>query len=114
MITLRKAVLATAMISTGLLSSTGMASAAGDDHSKNDTAAASSQQDGATQQDGVLNSEKFAPNVNPTVCNNDVPVNVLGVQVPVQDVAGGLSLLSDTPEGTSPGNAKSCTNPSAS
>lgn len=114
MATLRTTILATAMISTGLLSGSGLALAAGDDGSSHDKGISKSQSDGQTDQSGIVNSREFSPNVNPAVCNNNVPVNVLGVQVPIQDIAAGLGLLSDTPEGTNPGNAKSCTNPSAS
>jgi hypothetical protein len=114
MANLRKAVLATAMISTGLLSSTGMAFAAGDDGSSHDKAGAQSDDQGHTKQHGLANSKKVSPNVNPAVCGNNTPVNVLGVQVPFQDIAGGGSVLSHSDEGTNPGNSKSCTNPSAS
>lgn len=46
-------------------------------------------------------------NVGPfQVCNNDVPVNVLGVQVPFDQIAGAVGLLD---EGDSPaGNIKDC------
>lgn len=114
MATLRKTILATAMISTGLLSSTGMAFAAGDDGSRHDQAGSQSTDNGQTSQEGAFNSGKFSPNVNPAACNNNVPVNVLGVQVPIQDIAGGGSALSNSDEGTNPTNAKSCTNPSGS
>ncbi|HEY2223150.1 hypothetical protein [Actinomycetospora sp.] len=92
MATLRKTVLATALISTGLLSGTGMAFA-------NDTV-----------QDGPFNSSDFAPNTTGEACNNDVPVNVLGVQVPVQDNAGSIPVLSKAHHGNSAANAKSCSN----
>lgn len=49
--------------------------------------------------------------VAPTeVCNNDVPVNVLGLQVPVQDVAGNVPVLwgSDDEGGNASGVEKSC------
>ena len=102
MATLRKAVLATAMISTGLLSTTGIALAS--DHGGND---------GDTAQKGAVNSSDFAPNTTGEVCNNDVPVNVLGVQVPVQDLALGLPILSSAEKGNGAANAKSCSNPIA-
>jgi hypothetical protein len=130
MANLRSAVLATAMISTGLLSGSGMALAGGGDggshdqgkghshgHGKgrsHDTAGAQSDDNGDTDQHGVINSGKISPNVNPDVCGNDTPVNVLGVQVPFQDIAGSLGILTKADEGLNPGNSKSCTNPSAS
>ena len=92
MASLRKTVLATAMISTGLLSASGMAFA--DD----------------TVQDGPFNSSDFAPNTTGDACNNDVPVNVLGVQVPVQDISGSVPILSKAGHGNSAANAKSCSN----
>lgn len=98
MATLRKAVLATAMISSGLLSTTGLALATTSHH------------DGDTAQKGVVNSSDFAPNTTADVCNNDVPVNVLGVQVPVQDNAGSVPVLSKAGHGNSATNAKSCSN----
>jgi hypothetical protein len=82
MATLRKAVLATAMISTGLVSSAGIALA--DDHGG----------DGHTVQKGLVNSSDFAPNTTGDLCNNDVPVNAVGGQVPVQDIAAGVPVLS--------------------
>jgi hypothetical protein len=96
MATLRKAVLATAIISTGLVSASGMAFA--DDHA-------------GTTQKGLVNSSDFAPNTTGDLCNNDVPVNVLGVQVPVQDNAGSVPILSKAGHGNSATNAKSCSNP---
>jgi hypothetical protein len=97
MASLRKAVLATAMISTGLVSCAGMALA--DDHG------------GDTAQKGLVNSSDFAPNTTGDLCNNNVPVNVLGVQVPVQDNAASVPLLSKAHHGNSATNAKSCSNP---
>ncbi len=92
MATLRKTVLATALISAGLLSGTGMAFA-------NDTV-----------QHGPFNSSDFAPNTTGEACNNDVPVNAVGVQVPVQDNAASVPLLSKAGHGNSATNAKSCSN----
>jgi hypothetical protein len=103
MATLRKAVLATAMISTGLLSTTGIALAGTSGH----------HHEGATTQKGLINSSDFAPNTTGDLCNNDVPVNVLGVQVPVQDNAGSVPILSSAGHGNSATNAKSCHNPIA-
>jgi hypothetical protein len=114
MATLRKAVLATAMISTGLLSTTGIALA--DDHDSDggdhgDSGVSRHHDDGTTAQKGLLNSSDFAPNTTGDLCNNDVPVNVLGVQVPVQDNALGLPILSSAGHGNGAANAKSCHNP---
>lgn len=96
---LRKAVLATSLIGAGLASTTGAALAHTDD--------------GATVQKGLINSSDFAPNTSLDACNNDVPVNALGVQVPVQDLAGSIPLLSTAEKGNSATNAKSCHNPIA-
>ncbi len=62
-------------------------------------------------QKGLINSSDFAPNTSLDACNNDVPVNALGVQVPVQDIAGAVPLLSKAEKGNSATNAKSCHNP---
>ncbi len=62
-------------------------------------------------QKGLINSSDFAPNTSLDACNNDVPVNALGVQVPVQDIAGAIPLLSKAGKGTAAANAKSCHNP---
>jgi hypothetical protein len=118
MASLRKAVLATAMISTGLVSTAGMAMAS--DHGN----------DGDTTQKGLVNSSDFAPNTTGDLCNNNVPVNVLGVQVPVQDNSASVPILSSAGgqpvdilgitlipgtdhghgAGNSAANAKSCSN----
>jgi hypothetical protein len=93
----RKAVLATSLIGAGLASTTGAALAHTDG--------------GTTVQKGLINSSDFAPNTSLDACNNDVPVNVLGVQVPVQDNAGSVPILSKAGKGNSATNAKSCHNP---
>ncbi len=95
---LRKAVLSAALISSGLVATTGMAFA--NDHT-----------DGATVQKGLVNSSDFAPNTTADVCNNDVPVNVLGVQVPVQDNAVGVPVASKAGKGNGAAIAKKCSNP---
>ena len=74
----------------------------------------SSKEDKDVYQNGLINSNGFKPNINPDLCNNDVPVNVLGVQVPLQDITGALGLLSKTPEGNNPSISKGCANPAAS
>ncbi len=108
MATLRKAVLATAMLSTGLLSTTGIAFA-GDSSNGID---AGHHHEGPTVQKGLVNSSDFAPNTTGEACNNDVPVNgPLGVQVPVQDNAGSVPILSKAGNGNTATNAKSCSNP---
>lgn len=94
---MRKTVLATALISSGLVATTGMAFAS--DHGD------------ATVQKGFVNSSDFAPNTTADVCNNDVPVNVLGVQVPVQDNAVGVPIASAAGHGNGAAIAKSCSNP---
>jgi hypothetical protein len=96
---LHKAVLATTLIGAGLASTTGAAFAQGSDW------------DGGTVQKGLVNSSDFAPNTPVDVCNIDVPVNALGVQVPVQDNAGTIPLLGA--KTGSAGIAKSCANPIA-
>jgi hypothetical protein len=95
---MRKTVLAAALISSGLVSTTGLAFAS--DHG-----------DGGTFQKGFVNSSDFAPNTTADVCNNDVPVNVLGVQVPVQDNAVGVPVASKAGHGNGAAIAKSCSNP---
>jgi hypothetical protein len=95
----RKAVLATSLIGAGLASTTG--------------AALAHDGGGATVQKGLINSSDFAPNTSLEACNNDVPVNALGVQVPVQDLAGDIPLLSKAEKGNAATNAKSCHNPIA-
>jgi hypothetical protein len=96
----RKVVLATSLIGAGLASTTGAAFAHEGDG-------------GTTVQKGLINSSDFAPNTSLDACNNDVPVNALGVQVPVQDLAGAIPLLSKAEKGNSATNAKSCHNPIA-
>ena len=93
----RKAVLATTLIGAGLASTTG--------------AALAHEGGGTTVQKGLINSSDFAPNTSLDACNNDVPVNALGVQVPVQDLAGAIPLLSTAEKGNAATNAKSCHNP---
>jgi hypothetical protein len=93
---IRKAVLATSLIGAGLATTTG---------------AAFAHEGGTTVQKGLINSSDFAPNTSLDACNNDVPVNALGVQVPVQDIAGAVPLLSKAEKGNAATNAKSCHNP---
>lgn len=93
---MRKAVLASALITSGLVSTAGMAMA---------------HEDGGTAQKGLVNSSDFAPNTPVNVCNNDVPVNVLGVQVPIQDNAASVPVASEAKKGNSAGIAKSCSSP---
>jgi hypothetical protein len=93
----RKAVLATSLIGAGLAATTGAAFAHEDG--------------GTTVQKGLINSSDFAPNTSLDACNNDIPVNALGVQVPVQDLAGAIPLLSTAEKGNAATNAKSCHNP---
>ncbi|MCD2196814.1 hypothetical protein LQ327_25925 [Actinomycetospora endophytica] len=101
---MKKAVLAAALVSSGLVSTTGMA-LAGTEHGGDDAGS------GATVQKGVVNSSDFAPNTTGDACGNDVPVNVLGVQVPVQDNAAGVPVGSKAGEGNGAANAKKCSNP---
>ena len=98
MATLRTTVLTTALISAGLVSSAGMAMAT--NHAGG----------GGTVQEGLINSSDFAPNTTGDLCNNDVPVNAGGVQVPVQDLGLGLPVLSKAHTGNSGTNAKACSN----
>jgi hypothetical protein len=98
---MKKAVLAAALVSSGLVSTTGMA-LAGTEHGGDS---------GATAQKGLVNSSDFAPNTTGDACGNDVPVNVLGVQVPVQDNAAGVPVGSKADKGNGAANAKKCSNP---
>jgi hypothetical protein len=93
MATLRTTVLTAALISTGLVSSAGMA------------LATTHGGDGRTVQEGLINSSDFAPNTTGDLCNNDVPVNAAGVQVPVQDLGLGIPLLSKAGGHDGAGNA---------
>ncbi len=99
---MKKAVLAAALISSGLVSTTGMA-LAGTEYGGGDS--------GATAQKGLVNSSDFAPNTTGDACGNDVPVNVLGVQVPVQDNSVGVPVGSKAGQGNGAANAKKCSNP---
>jgi hypothetical protein len=96
---LRKAVLVTSLIGAGLASTTGAAFA----HDTDGTG-------GTTVQKGLVNSSDFAPNTPLEACNNDVPANVGGVQVPLQDLAGDVPLLPKA-SGAGAANAKTCHNP---
>jgi hypothetical protein len=98
---MKKAVLAAALVSSGLVSTAGMA-LANTDHGGDE---------GTTTQQGIVNSSDFAPNTTGDACGNDVPVNVLGVQVPVQDNAAGVPVGSKAGQGNGALNAKKCSNP---
>ncbi|MCD2195437.1 hypothetical protein LQ327_18870 [Actinomycetospora endophytica] len=109
MATLRKTVLATAMISTGLVSTAGMAMA---------TEHGGDGGHGKTVQEGLVNVSGFAPNTTGDLCGNDVPVNAAGVQVPLQDLGLNLPILSKAGDshgggGNSSANTGSCSNPIA-
>ncbi|HEY2222549.1 hypothetical protein [Actinomycetospora sp.] len=109
MATLRKTVLATAMISTGLVSTAGMAMATDHGHDGGDGG------HGKTVQEGLVNISDFSPNTTGDLCNNDVPVNAGGVQVPIQDLGLSIPLLSKAGDshgggGNSATNTGSCGN----
>jgi hypothetical protein len=92
----RKTVLATALIGSGLVSTTGMAMA----HEHHDAG-----------QRGVFNVDDVQTIVPVNACNNNVPVNVGGIQVPIQDVAGNVPILSPVKHGqNAAGIDKSCSN----
>ena len=111
MSTLRRTVLATAVISTGLLSSAGMAFA-GDSPSGDHSGHGHGHHHGdVTIQKGLINSSDFAPNTPINLCNNDVPVNVAGIQVPVQDNVLSLPILSEAGHGNTASSSKSCSAP---
>lgn len=60
--------------------------------------------DGQHHDDSLLNVSEN--NVGPVqVCNNNIPVNVLGVQVPVSDLAGVVGFGND---GNTAGTVKNC------
>ena len=84
----RKTVLATTLIGAGLASTTGAAFAS------------ESHDDGS--QHGLLNVDDVQTIVPVNACNNNIPVNVLGVQVPLQDISGNIPVLSPSEHG---GNA---------
>ena len=96
---IRKAVLSAALISSGLVATTGMAFAS-NGHARV-----------TTVQKGVVNSSDFAPNTTTDFCNNDIPVNVLGVQVPIQDNAVAVPVGSKAKHGNSAAIEKKCSNP---
>lgn len=109
MATLRKTVLATAMISTGLVSTAGMALATDHGSDGDDSG------HGKTVQEGLVNISDFSPNTTLDLCNNNVPTNVAGVQVPIQDLGLNIPLLSKAGDhhdggGNTGTNAKSCSN----
>lgn len=80
---LRRAAVAGMLAGTALASTSGSALATEAGH------------DG--DQHGVVNVGDVQTVAPVTACNNDVPVNAAGVQVPVEDVSGalGLGLLGD-------------------
>ncbi|MEJ2886596.1 hypothetical protein [Actinomycetospora aeridis] len=79
---LRKSVLAATLIGAGLASTTGSALA----HENAD-------------QDGFANVDSVQTITPANACSNDVPVNALGVQVPVEDVSGAVPALSGDSDG---------------
>jgi len=88
---LRKSVLAATLISAGLASTTG---------------AAFAHEDGG--QDGFANVDSVQTITPATACNNDVPVNALGVQVPVEDVSAAVPLLADADGAGAQPESQSC------
>jgi hypothetical protein len=80
---LRRAALAGVLAGTALASTAGSAFAA---ESHDDVRG----DDGS--QHGVVNIDDVQPVTPVNACNNDIPVNALGVQVPVEDVSGALGL----------------------
>ncbi|MDD7940943.1 hypothetical protein PHK61_21210 [Actinomycetospora lutea] len=77
---LRRAAVAGALAGTALASTAGSAFAAEADNG------------GDTTQSGLVNVNDVQTIAPLNACNNDVPVNALGVQVPVEDVSGALDL----------------------
>ncbi|GLZ56046.1 hypothetical protein [Actinomycetospora sp. NBRC 106378] len=110
MSTLRRTVLATAVISTGLVSSAGMAFA-GDNPSGDHGSHHGHHHGDVTVQKGLINSSDFAPNTALNLCNNNVPVNVAGIQVPLQDNILSLPILSGAKHGNAASSSKSCSSP---
>jgi hypothetical protein len=49
----------------------------------------------AHESQGIVNVSDNSARLPMQACNNYVPINVLGVQVPVQDVAGTVAVSSD-------------------
>ncbi|WP_345419962.1 hypothetical protein [Actinomycetospora chlora] len=91
---LRRAAVAGALAGTALVATTGSAFAA-ESHGPRST------DDGA--QSGLVNVGDVQTVTPINACNNDVPVNALGVQVPVEDVSGVLDvggLLGDHQDGS--------------
>ena len=86
----RKTLLATALLGAGLAAQTGAAF--------------------ADEQDGLANANDTQTIVPTDACANNVPVNVGGVQVPVQDLAADVPVLSGSDDngGNASGINKSC------
>ena len=87
MATMRKAALVATMLGIGLASQAGAAFAEEGHHHDGDT------------QRGLANVDDTKTIVPTDVCGNDVPVNALGVQIPLQDVVGNIPLLSPSDDG---------------
>ncbi|MHC1561834.1 hypothetical protein ACR9E3_22980 [Actinomycetospora sp. C-140] len=92
---LRKSVLAVSLIGAGLASTTG--------------AAFAHENDG---QDGYANVDSVQTITPANACNNDVPANALGVQVPVEDVSGAIPALGgESPGAAAQPESQSCGSP---
>jgi hypothetical protein len=111
--TLRRTVLATAIVSTGLVSTAGMAFAgdnpSGDHHGHGHSHG--HHHGDVTVQKGLINSSDFAPNTPINACNNNVPVNAVGGQLPIQDNVLSVPFLSKAGHGNAATSLKSCSNP---
>ena len=90
---MRKAFLVTAMLGAGLASQAGAAFAAeghdGDHHRHH----------GEDTQSGLVNADDTQTIVPTDVCGNNVPLNLIGLQIPVQDLAGSVPVLSGSGDG---------------
>jgi hypothetical protein len=94
-----KTVLATAMLGAGMTALVpGVAMASEHHHGDSQT--------------GLANVDDVQTIVPVNACNNDVPVNVGGIQVPIQDVVGTIPILSPAKHGSeqAAGVSKECGN----
>lgn len=98
-----RAAAALGLATVGLLAAGPLASADTMQHGENQSIDFSNMQHGHSDDDlidnaggdfdaGLINVADNTTQVPVQVCNNNVPVNVLGVQVPLNDVAGSLGL----------------------
>lgn len=99
----RRAALAAALVGSGLAATTGAAFASEGHHDHHRH---------GDEQNGIANVDDTQTIVPTNVCGNNVPVNVGGLQIPLQDVVGNIPVLSGSDDhgGNAAGIDKSCGN----